>query len=317
MANIEPPITLEEQVIQMKKYVVFRQRKKMRAFLNYAGYFRTSRYGKFLLSRVGVTGAKSKQDTLFALYKFDVELRRILNFYCNRTEVRFKSALSNACSIKLNSGTFYLDKQSYTPSQGEKDAKKRKHNIAFFNNHLYKDILEKEAKLRQDVRKYPELKEYRKGGNRQKNKLPVWVAFSYFELGTVTMMYNYLRGDLRKAILAYSFAKTAYAKRDTEIMDTWLDAVRNLRNYCAHNSMLVGMTSSVVLLDSNDDATLLQADNDLFSRIQALKKLVPTDDVDNMKNDIKKLIKKTLVDVFLLGILPSNWEEIYDKIVEF
>lgn len=216
-----------------------------------------------------MTGAKSKQDTLFALYKFDVELRRILNFYCNRTEVRFKSALSNACSIKLNSGTFYLDKQSYTPSQGEKDAKKRKHNIAFFNNHLYKDILEKEAKLRQDVRKYPELKEYRKGGNRQKNKFPVWVAFSYFELGTVTMMYNYLRGDLRKAILAYSFAKTAYAKRDAEIMDTWLDAVRNLRNYCAHNSMLVGMTSSVVLLDSNDDATLLQADNDLFSRIYA------------------------------------------------
>lgn len=111
MANTEPPITLEEQVIQMKKYVSFRQRKKMRDFLNYAGYFRASRYGKFLLSRVEVTGAKSKQDTLFALYKFDVELRRILSFYCNRAEVRFKSALSNACSIKLNNGTFYLDKQ--------------------------------------------------------------------------------------------------------------------------------------------------------------------------------------------------------------
>lgn len=287
MANIEPPITLEEQVMQMKKYVSFRQRKKMREFLEYVGYFRASRYGKFLLSRVGVTGAKSKEDALFALYKFDVELRRILNFYCNRTEVRFKSALSNACSIKLNSGTFYLDKQSYTPSQGEKDAKKRKQNIAFFNNYFYKDILDKEKKLRKDVRKYPELKEYRKGGNRQNNKLPVWVAFSYFELGTVTMMYNYLRGDFRKAI------------------------------YCAHNSMLVGMTSSVVLLDSNDDTTLLQADNDLFSRIYALKKLVPTADVDNMKNDIKKLIKETLVDVYLLGILPSNWEEIYDKIVEF
>ena len=54
MANTEPPITLEEQVIQMRKYVSFRQRKKMREFVNYAGYFRASRYGKFLLSRVGV-----------------------------------------------------------------------------------------------------------------------------------------------------------------------------------------------------------------------------------------------------------------------
>lgn len=87
-------------------------------------------------------------------------------------------------------GTFYLDKQTYTPSQGEKDAKKRKQNITFFNNHLYKDILDKEEKLRKNARKYPELKEYRKGGNRQKNKLPVWVACSYFELGIVTMMYN-------------------------------------------------------------------------------------------------------------------------------
>lgn len=147
--------------------------------------------------------------------------------------------------------------------------------------------------------------------------MPVWVAFSYFELGTVTMMYNYLRGDLRKAILVYSFGQTTYAKRDTEVMDTWLDAVRNLRNYCAHNSMLVGMTSSVVLMDSNDDATLLPADNDLFSRIYALKKLIPIDDTNNMKKDIKKLINKTPVDIFLLGILPRNWEDIYDKIVEF
>lgn len=317
MANAEPPITLDEQVIQMKKYVSFRQRKKMRDFLNYAGYFRASRYGKFLLSRVNVTGVKSKQDVLFALYGFDVELRRILNFYCNRAEIRFKSALSNACSIKLNDGAFYLNKQSYTPSQGEKDAKKRKRNIDFFNSYFYKDILSKETKLRRDVRKYPELKEYRKGGNRQRNKLPVWVAFSYFDLGTITMMYNYLRGDLRKAILTYSFGKKSYAKRDTEIMDTWLDAVRNLRNYCAHNSMLAGMTSSVVLLDTNDDKDLLQADNDLFSRIYALKKLIPSGDVNNMKKDIKKLIKKTPIDIFLLGILPSDWEDVYDKIVEF
>ena len=135
--------------------------------------------------------------------------------------------------------------------------------------------------------------------------------------GILTMMYNYLRGDLRKAILVYAFGKTNYAKRDTEVMDTWLDAVRNLRNYCAHNSMLVGMTSSVVLMDSNDDATLLPADNDLFSRIYALKKLIPIDDTNNMKKDIKKLINKTPVDIFLLGILPRNWEDIYDKIVEF
>ena len=37
--NTELPIDLENQVALMKKYVNFRQRKKMRDFLGYAGYF--------------------------------------------------------------------------------------------------------------------------------------------------------------------------------------------------------------------------------------------------------------------------------------
>ena len=317
MADVETPITLEEQIILMKKYVSFRQRIKMRKFLLYAGYFRASRYGKFLLSNVENIGSKSTQDALFSLYQFDVDLRRILNYYCNRVEVRFKSAMSNACAIHTNDGTFYLDKQYYTPSKGERDAKIRKHNIRYFQNVYYEDIVSREEKLRKDVVKYPELKEYRKGGSRQNNKLPVWVTFSYSEFGTMSMMYNYLRGDLRKNILVYSFAKEKYSRKDTELVDTWLDGVRNLRNYCAHNSMVVGMTSSVVLRDPADDVSALPNDNDLFSRLYALKKLLPKEDVVSLKSDLKKLLKKSKIDAYKLGIIPTLWEDMFDNINEF
>lgn len=317
MANSETPITLEEQVVLMKKYVSFRQCAKMRKFLLYAGYFRASRYGKFLLSNVGNIGGKSKQDVLFDLYQFDVDLRRILNYYCNRVEVRFKSAMSNACAIVTNDGTFYLDRQYYTPSKGERDAKIRKHNIRYFQNVFYGDIVSREEKLRKDVVKYPELKEYRKGGSRQNNKLPLWVTFSYSEFGAMSMMYNYLRGDLRKNILAYSFEKNKYSKKDTELVDTWLDGVRNLRNYCAHNSMVVGMTSSVVLRDPVDDVSTLPNDNNLFSRLYALKKLLPKEDVVSLKNDLKRLLKKCKLDVHTLGILPKAWENMFDNIKVF
>lgn len=317
MANSETPITLEEQIVLMKKYVSFRQRIKMRKFLLYAGYFRASRYGKFLLSNVENIGSKSTQDALFSLYQFDVDLRRILNYYCNRVEVRFKSAMSNACAIHTNDGTFYLDKQYYTPSKGERDAKIRKHNIRYFQNVYYEDIVSREEKLRKDVVKYPELKEYRKGGSRQNNKLPVWVTFSYSEFGTMSMMYNYLRGDLRKNILVYSFAKEKYSRKDTELVDTWLDGVRNLRNYCAHNSMVVGMTSSVVLRDPVDDVSTLPNDNDLFSRLYALKKLLPKEDAVSLKSDLKKLLKKSKIDAYKLGIIPTLWEDMFDNINEF
>ena len=285
MAQKELPITLEEQIDMMKKYVSFRQRIRMRRFLLHAGYFRASRYGKFLLSNVENVGYKSSQDALFALYQFDVDLRRILIYYCNRVEVRFKSAISNACAIKAQDGTFY--------------------------------IVRKEEKLRKNVVKYPELKEYRKGGNRHTNKLPIWVTFSYTEFGTMSMMYNYLRGDLRKGVLTYLFHEKRYSKGDTELVDTWLDGVRNLRNYCAHNSMVVGLKSSIVLRHQKDAENLLPKNNDLYSRLYALKKLLSVEDAKSMKKDLVKLIKKSSVDIYTLKILPEQWETLYDEISEF
>lgn len=125
MSNDEKPISLEEQVDLIKKYVSFRQRKRIRHFLEYAGYFRVSRYGKFLLSYAAKIGGKPNQDLLFCLYEFDTELRRVLSYYCNKVEIRFKSALSNACSIKTENAAFYLDKKYYTSSKSERDAKKK------------------------------------------------------------------------------------------------------------------------------------------------------------------------------------------------
>ena len=100
-------------------------------------------------------------------------------------------------------------------------------------------------------------------------------------------------------------------------MDTWLDAVRNLRNYCAHNSMVSGMTSSVVIQDLNDSPDVLPKDTDLFSRLYALKKLLTVKDSEQMKKELKKLIQRTKFDIYQLNILPSDWEELLDRIKEF
>lgn len=313
----EQPITLEDQVVLMRKYVFFRQRKRMRKFLEYTGYFRASRYGKYLLSRVGILGSKPKQDVLFALYEFDVSMRKLLAFYCNKVEVRFKSAISNAGAIYTNDATFYLNENYYSPSKGERDAKTKRDNINYFNKKFFKSVKDKESKIRRDVMRYPELKEYRNGGSRASNKLPIWATFNYVEFGTATMMYNYLRGDIRKKVLVYAFNKSKYAKKDTELVDTWLDAVRNLRNYCAHNSMIIGMTSSVVLLDSNDNLSILPDDTSLYSRLYALKKLLSKEDADNMKKDIAKLIHCATIDVYLFEILPANWVDMFEQICEF
>lgn len=244
MPNTELPIDLENQVILMKKYVNFRQRKKMRDFLEYAGYFRASRYGKYLLTQVNALGSKADSKIFFRLYDFDVQLRLLLFKYCKKAEVYFKSAIANAVSLKTGNAGFYLDKQYYT----------------------------------------------------------------------IVMLYSYLRGDLRKEVLEYAYTGKNYKKEVTKQMDTWLDAVRNLRNYCAHHSMLIGMTSSVVIPDNRDSAYVLSNNTNLYSRLYALKKILPQKDADMLAKELDKLISKTKVDIYKMNILPSNWKDLYERV---
>ena len=315
MPNTELPMDLESQVVLMKKYITFRQRKKMREFLGYAGYFRASRYGKFLLTQVNAFGSKADSKVFFELYDFDVQLRLLLFKYCKKAEVRFKSAIANAVSLKTGDAGFYLDRQYYTPTKSEKDKKTRNRNITFFNTKFFANLTNDEEKLRRDVVKHPELREYRKGGTRQNNVLPVWAAFSYFEMGTIVMIYSYLRGDLRKEVLDYTYSASNYKKEVTKQMDTWLDAVRNLRNYCAHHSMVVGMTSSVVIPDNRDSTDVLPDNTNLYSRLYALKKILLRQDADMLMNELDRLISRTKIDVYKMNILPANWKDLYDRIL--
>jgi len=315
MPNTELPMDLESQVVLMKKYITFRQRKKMREFLGYAGYFRASRYGKFLLTQVNAFGSKADSKVFFELYDFDVQLRLLLFKYCKKAEVRFKSAIANAVSLKTGDAGFYLDRQYYTPTKSEKDKKTRNRNITFFNTKFFANLTNDEEKLRRDVVKHPELREYRKGGTRQNNVLPVWAAFSYFEMGTMVLIYSYLRGDLRKEVLDYTYSQKNYKKEVTKQMDTWLDAVRNLRNYCAHHSMLVGMTSSVVIPDNRDSSDVLPDNTNLYSRLYALKKILSQEDANMLETELDRLVSRAKIDVYKMNILPSNWKDLYDRIL--
>lgn len=173
MPNTALPIGSKTQIFLMKKYLNFRQRKKRRDFLGYAGYFRASRYGKYLLAQVNVFGSKADSKFFFALYDFYVQLRLLLFKYCKKAEVRFNSAIANAVSLKTGDAVFYLDKQYYTPTKNEKDKKNRNRNVSFLHTKFFAELINDEEKLRRDVVKHPELKEYRKGGTRQNNVLPV------------------------------------------------------------------------------------------------------------------------------------------------
>ena len=126
-------------------------------------------------------------------------------------------------------------------------------------------------------------------------------------------IYAYLRGDLRTYVLKYGYSKNHYGKNTTKQFDTWLEALRNLRNICAHHNILVGKTSSVVLPELTD-AQVLISDTDLLSRLYALKKILPISEHERLKHDLQKLVKHSKINTTTLGILPIDWETRYDDI---
>ena len=310
--NNSSPISLDTQLKNMKSYVHFIKRSRMTSFLGHTGYFRCSRYGKFLISHTNDIGTKPTQDMLFHLYEFDTKLRELLFHYCQIAEIQFKAHLADSISIQLNNAAFYLDQQYYTPSRSERDKVKKQSSIRFFKT-FFENLIDDSSGLLKNARKYPELKEYRKGGAKATTILPCWVFFSYMELGTIINIYAYLRGDLRTHVLKYGYSKNHYRKCTTKQFDTWLEALRNLRNICAHHNILVGKTSSIVLPESSDAQTLI-SDTDLFSRLYALKKILPKTEHEHLKYDLQKLINHSKINVLTLGILPKDWVSRYDSI---
>lgn len=318
MSNNDTPLSMEDQILLMKNYVVFRQKNKVRTLLRKEGYFRISRYGKFLLSYTHVLRSKPDQALLYDLYNFDVALREIFFRYTQKAELQFKNHLANSVSLKLNNPTFYLDSSNYTPSRGESDKTKRIRHQKKFTG-FYTDLKNSEKKLISKPHMYPELGTYRKGGPRYRKRIPAWTAFMYFDFGTIEHIYAYLRLDLRKEVLVAGYPESTrkISKLDTKNMDTWIAAIRNLRNTCSHHNMLVGKTSSIVHLDHLDSSVVLPSKTDLFSRMYALKKVLDAKDSENLKKDMIKLIRKTKFNIHQFNILPLDWEVLFDQIHKF
>lgn len=309
----DQPISIEQQAEMMGKYIILDNEIKIKELLVYTGYFRLSCYGKYLLSHSNVLKSMPNQDLLIETYKMDVKLRKLFFDYLKKAEIQFKSHLSNAASLKRGDASFYLKKENYTPSKSEKNKLKKFSNRHAFENKFFPQLIEQEKNLLKSSNRFPELKEYRTGGHRCNKNIPCWASFSYFDFGTITHIYSFLNNDLRKEVLSYGYSRNNYAKKETEQVDTWLDAIRNLRNICAHHRRLIGQTSSVVLPAFGEEM-LLVTDTDLFSRIYALRKILNEKDAKKFKIELEKLIASSTFDIFLFGILPKDWAERYDKI---
>lgn len=306
---VDKVIDIDKQIELMEKYIVVTKKDELEEMLKYVGYYRLSRYGKYSFSY----REKSSQELLYNLYDFDTELRKLFFLYCKKSELQIKSNISNAVSLKVNDSTFYLKDDFYSQTKSEHSKIKRKINKARYPEFI-RSVGKAQEKLKENKKINPELSKYKKNGKLHNEQIPSWVCFYFFEFGLITNIYEHLRLDLKKCVLIYGYSRKNYSKTIIKSMDTWLKAIRNLRNFCSHHNKLIGISSSIVLLDNEDEDDILTSKTDLFSRIYALKKVLNYKDGENLKNDLKKVIDNANFNIYDFKILPEDWENKFDRI---
>lgn len=313
MTGAKSVLTEKEKIELLKKCVAVKTDTRLRNRLRNVGFYRLRLYSRFLLSKSHIIKTKPSEDLLYNLYDFDEKLRLLLFVFCKKAEIRLKAGVSTVCTQAEGTPLFYTLRISYTPSKSNNDKLEKQKNIKYFEVFL-KDLLKDEKKVRtHNISKHPEVAEMRPKDRRATDKLPADVLFSYLDFGSVVSMYSYLRGDLRKSVLKHHGTRNNYGKQTTKQFDTWLDAIRNLRNSCAHHNILIGKTSNIILPEFGEEE-LIVSQTDLFSRLYALKKVLSQKEGEALGKCVERLVLHGKVDVGLMGILPQNWKEKYDRI---
>lgn len=216
-------ITIDQQIERLRtKGVVIEDESKARECLADIGYYRLGFYAHtFETTYPLLDGRRQHQvrpgtsfEEIVALYYFDFDMRNILNKYLSRIEIAIRTTVINELSVKyLSNPTWFAD--SNVVSQ---------EFINVFRRTVYNSIRTKPV-IQRHHSKYTG--EY----------APAWKTMEFMTFGNLEALYANLRNDTDKRLICNRFHEPAI-----QTFKSYLSAVREVRNACAHGNVLFDMT---------------------------------------------------------------------------
>ncbi len=153
-------------------------------------------------------------EDVVSLYYFDLDLRNILNRYLSRIEVAIRTTMIYELSTKYISDPYwFVNQRIVSPTF-----------ITGFPSTAYNSI-KKKSPIKRHHRKY--IEQY----------APAWKTMEYMTLGNLEILYDNLLQNTDKRIISTHFNEPAIATFKSYMM-----AIRETRNACAHGNVLFGMT---------------------------------------------------------------------------
>ncbi len=206
-------LTYKQQIDQLERRgMKFSSKEKSEHLLSVISYYRLSGYWYPLLEdkKKHIFKPNAKFETAFDLYKFDRELRQLINCELEKIEVAIRAKMIYHLSHGLNSNW-------YTESSN------------FRNHNQHSKTLEKiESELLRSDEEF--IQEFKK--NYSDKYPPCWMTFEITSFGTLSMLYSSLSLGKLKREVAASFGLSDI------VFQSWIHSIVYLRNVCAHHSRL-------------------------------------------------------------------------------
>lgn len=151
-------------------------------------------------------------DDAVKLYYFDFKLRNILSYYINRIEINFRNYLTYTLS------NHYVGNPQWFADDSIVDER----FVENFDTTVYTSGFRLNSVIKEHHRSH-----------RQDRYAPAWKTIEYMTFGSVINLYKAVKDTRLKVNIA-----NHYGIRYIEVLENYLEVVREIRNYCAHGNVL-------------------------------------------------------------------------------
>lgn len=227
------------------------------------------------------------------IYSFDHELRHILLSYLEMIEVQIKSVFAYEFS-KEYGGTGYLKSSNFT-------------NVSEYLRIINKANEQRDKNLSDEayIQHYV---------NDLQEDMPIWAYVDLLTFSDISILFSISKLDLQNTIAEHFGLKN---NNKVDILREYLRGLTVLRNFCAHGRRLYNrLFVRKPTLNSKEKKLLLRDENGvldnahLFGFILEIKRILPTEEFNELKESIVKLSKKyPFVSMKYYGFC-KNWENL-------
>ena len=300
---------LDEQIdILEQKGLVINDKEKAKDILFRENYFFVTGYRSLFMEnfkdRRFIKGTTFEE--MYAMFRFDRNLRNIMFKYVLIVENNIKSIISYQLSKKYG----FKEKEYLNPKNYTQDSLKARQ---------VKDVLNKtKRQIKNNIKHHSATNHY----VTNYGYVPLWVLVKVLSFGIVSELFNILKPDDQ-------FKIASEYDINVEELSIYLNILANFRNICAHEDILYDHKTQRVIPNDiiNDRLGIEKVDgeykygkNDLFAIIIIMHYMLTEEEFRNFVNEIGYEIDVLdgRVDVVPLNNIlnkigfPSNWRDILE-----